>query len=82
MEQNRVEDMARHLLEGLPSSLSALRTDLEAHFNRALRSGLQRLDLVTREEFDAQTRVLGRSRELAEALNARVAALEARIKPR
>jgi BMFP domain-containing protein YqiC len=76
METNRIEELARRLLEGLPPSVSALRGDLEAHFNRALRSGLQRLDLVTREEFDAQTRVLARSRELIERLEARVAQME------
>jgi BMFP domain-containing protein YqiC len=41
-----------------------------------LQSGLRRLDLVSREEFDAQTRVLLRSRELLAALEVRVAELE------
>jgi BMFP domain-containing protein YqiC len=76
MEQSRIEEMVQRLLEGLPASLQAARSDLEAHFGRALRTGLQKLDLVTREEFDAQARVLARSRALVEALEARVAALE------
>jgi BMFP domain-containing protein YqiC len=77
MEQNRIEELARRLLESIPPSLRAAQKDLETNFRSALRTGLSRLDLVTRDEFDAQTRVLERSRELVEALEKRVAALEA-----
>ena len=42
-------------------------------FRRAI---LRMLGLVSREEFDAQSRVLARSRELIAALEARVAELE------
>ncbi|MDR2216096.1 MAG: accessory factor UbiK family protein [Nevskiaceae bacterium] len=78
MEQSRVEDWVRRLLEGLPPSLAAVRDDLKAHAERVMRSGVQKLDLVSREEFDAQARVLERSREMIAALEARVAELEAR----
>jgi BMFP domain-containing protein YqiC len=44
-----------------------------------LRSGLRRLDLVTREEFDVQRCVLLRTREKVEALESRVNELEASI---
>jgi len=43
-----------------------------------LQSGLSKLDLVTREEFDVQRAVLLRTREKLEALQQVVAALEAR----
>jgi BMFP domain-containing protein YqiC len=42
-----------------------------------LQQTLSRLDLVTREEFDAQQAVLLRTREKLEALEQQVAALEA-----
>jgi ubiquinone biosynthesis accessory factor UbiK len=71
-----VESLVRRLTEDLPASLQAFRGELEAHAGRALREGTRRLDLVSREEFDAQSRVLERSRELIGALEARVAALE------
>jgi ubiquinone biosynthesis accessory factor UbiK len=77
MEQNRFEDLARKLLESIPPSLRAAQKDLETNFRSALRTGLSRLDMVTRDEFDAQARVLERSRELIEALEKRVAQLEA-----
>lgn len=41
-----------------------------------LQSALTRLDVVSREEFDAQTAVLKRTRERLEALEAQIAALD------
>lgn len=50
--------------------------DVEKNVKALLKSGLSRLDLVTREEFDRQVEVLKHTREKVEALEARVAALE------
>ena len=80
MDAQRIEDIARRLFESIPPSLRAAQADLETHFRSVLRSGLARLDLTTREEFDAQTRVLARTRELVEQLEARVAQLESQLK--
>jgi len=80
MDQHRIEDIARRLFESIPPSLRAAQADLETNFRSVLRAGLARLDLTTREEFDTQTRVLARTRELVEQLEARVAQLEARLK--
>ena len=46
-----------------------------------LQSGLSRLDVVTRDEFDMQAAVLAKTREKLEQLEARVAELEARKAP-
>lgn len=51
--------------------------DIEKNARALLTSAFARLDLVTREEFDIQTAVLARTREKLNALEARVAALEA-----
>jgi BMFP domain-containing protein YqiC len=74
-----IDDVARRLAELVPADARAARDDLVANFRDALRSGLRRLDLVTREEFDVQRGVLLRTREMVEALEARVAELEERI---
>jgi BMFP domain-containing protein YqiC len=50
---------------------------MEANFRDVLAHGLRRLDLVTREEFDAQRAVLERAREQVAQLEQRVTALEA-----
>lgn len=81
MDKSQVEQMIQRLLEGMPASLQAMRSDLEAHFQRVLQSGARRLDLVSREEFDAQAKVLERSRALIAELEARVKALEEKLPP-
>ena len=53
-----------------------MREDLEQNFRGVLKTGLERLDLVTREEFEVQQAVLQRTREKLEALQAKVAELE------
>lgn len=71
-----IDDLAQRLAGLLPPGLAEARSDLAAHFRAALQSGLQSLDLVTREEFDVQRAVLLRTREKVEALEQQVAALE------
>ncbi|MDX1367994.1 accessory factor UbiK family protein [Pseudomonas sp.] len=53
------------------------RSEFEAQFKALLQSGFSKLDLVSREEFDSQMTVLARTRARLEALEAKVAELEA-----
>lgn len=50
---------------------------LQQQLKQMLQSSFAKLDLVTRDEFDAQSAVLSRTREKLEQLEAQVAALEA-----
>ena len=77
MERIRIEELARRLLDGLPPALRDVKADVETNFRAVLRANLARLDLVARDEFDAQSKVLERTRAKLEAFEARVAALEA-----
>ena len=52
--------------------------DIEKTVKSMLASGLSRLDVVPRAEFDVQAAVLARTREKLEQLEARVAAMEGR----
>ncbi len=71
-----LEELARKLADAVPPGLAALRDDLERNFRVVLQSGLAKLDLVTRQEFDIQAAVLRRSRERLQGLERRIAALE------
>ena len=51
--------------------------EAEGRIKQVLQSQLSKLDLVTREEFDIQTQVLIKTREKLEAMEVRLAALEA-----
>jgi hypothetical protein len=53
--------------------------DIEKNVKAMLASGLARLDLVPRAEFEVQTQVLLRTREKLEALEKRLAELEERL---
>ena len=77
MEQFRIDEIARRLLDSVPPAFRSMQQDLEANFRSVLRATLGKLDVVTREEFDTQMKVLERTRSKLEALEQKVAVLEA-----
>jgi hypothetical protein len=76
METFRIDEIARRLMDNLPPAFRATQRDLESNFRAVLRASLAKLDLVTRDEFDVQSRVLERTRARLEALEARVRVME------
>jgi BMFP domain-containing protein YqiC len=74
----RIDAIARKLFESVPPAVRSVQQDLESNFRAVLRSSLSKLDLVTRDEFDVQLKVLERTRARLEALEERVKAFEAR----
>ena len=72
-----LDELAQRLATLVPPGFDAAKDDLAKTFRATLQSGLERLNLVTREEFDVQQLVLLRSREKLEALEKRLAQLEA-----
>lgn len=76
MSDDSIESLARKLADSVPQGLRAVKKDLEENFRAVLRNGLDKLDLVTREEFEVQEAVLTRTREKLEALEARLAEYE------
>lgn len=74
-----LDDLARRLTAALPEGLGDLKQDVDKNLQATLKAGLAKLDLVTREEFEVQRAVLLRTREKLEALEARVAELEAEL---
>ena len=83
MEIPRVEELLRSLMQGLPPGLASgaagFREDLENNFRAVLRANLSKLDLAARDEFDAQRKVLERTRARLEELEQRVSELEAKV---
>jgi hypothetical protein len=77
IDPKMLDDLAQRLSRAVPAGVLSLKTDLEENFRSILQSGLVRLDLVPRQEFDVQVAVLKRTREMLEKLEARVTALEA-----
>ena len=76
-----IDEIARRVLDALPHTAAGADTDLQRNLRAGLSGVLARMDLLSREEFDAQLRVLRRTREKVEALEQRVSELEQQIGP-
>ncbi len=74
MERTGFLDELQSKLEALLADTPA--ADLQKNLKALLAQQFARLDLVTREEFDTQAKVLARARERLEALEARLSELE------
>ncbi len=75
-----LDELAQRFTAGLPQPLRQAREDLERNFRSVVEAGLARLNLVTREEFDAQNALLARTREHLDRLAARLAEIETQPK--
>lgn len=78
MEPARLIDELNARLSELLAASPA--QDIERNVKALVASALERLELATREEFDVQAKVLARTREKLERLEARVAELERELK--
>jgi ubiquinone biosynthesis accessory factor UbiK len=67
-----IKELFEQIQQHLPKEDFISKQDLK----RLIESAASRLDLVTREQFDAQTAVLQRTRERLEALEAKLVELE------
>ena len=70
-----LDDLAARIGKAIEASPAK---DIEKTVKSLLQSGLMRLDLVSRQEFDTQAQVLLRTREMVERLEARIAEMERR----
>ena len=72
------DELSKKLAKALPKGVRQACEDVEKNFHTILKSAFGKLDLVTREEFDAQVAVLQRTRkkvdELEKRLDVKVAA--------
>jgi len=72
------EDLSR-VATGAFSALNGVREEFEGRVREQLEKLLARLDLVTREEFDAVQAMAANARSEQTALESRIAALESRL---
>lgn len=80
MIDNRfIDELSQKLAGAMPPGARALREDLERNFRAVLQASFQKLDLVTREEFDVQSEVLANTRTRLNRLEEQVRAMEAQV---
>ena len=70
LDRNFFDRTASLLASVLPESAQHLKTDCQQSFKQILQQCFAQLDLVTREEFDVQTKVLARTRSKVDQLEA------------
>ena len=71
-----IEQITSVLAQTIPGGLAE---EVRENVQAALRGAFERLDLVTREEFEVQEAVLRRTREKLEQLQAKLNELEQRL---
>ncbi|WP_292759788.1 ubiquinone biosynthesis accessory factor UbiK [Methylophaga sp. UBA2689] len=76
IDPKKFDEIADTITRALPPGLLQMRGDAEKNIRAAMSSTFNKLDLVTREEFEVQSQVLLRTREKLEALEKRVEELE------
>jgi hypothetical protein len=72
-DQKFIDELGQRIRDMMAASPAR---DFEKNMRALLASAFERLELVTREEFDVQRAVLTRTREKLAELEARLAALE------
>lgn len=64
----------------LPPGMRSLRGDLETSLKSVLKDVLSKMDLLTRDEFNAQATLLARTRAKVDELEGRLRSMEGRVK--
>ena len=67
-----IDDFASKISNGIPSGLKTAASEFENNCKNVLKASFEKLDLVTREEFDIQKEVLVKTRLKLEELEKKV----------
>jgi BMFP domain-containing protein YqiC len=79
MDNTPLDNLVNNLLNALPQSASELRQDMEKNFRATLQAGLEKMNLVSRSEFEAQRAVLENTRQKLEDLQQKMTELEKQL---
>ena len=74
-----LSEIAAQLSKVLPEHVGTLKSDFDKNCQAILAKAFDKFDLVTREEFDTQSKVLARTRKKLEALEKQLASLEEQL---
>jgi len=82
IDPKKIEEMARQIHNALPPGIKSLGEEVDKKVKQVLQSQLNKLNMVSREEFDVQTKVLLRTRQKLTALEEKLALIEQRLADR
>ena len=76
LKTENLDELVRQFQALLPDDVRQTKEDIEKNIKAMVRASLQRMDLVTREEFDIQRELLAKTRCLLDELDERLRQLE------
>ena len=82
IDAKKIEEMARQIHNALPPGIKNLGEEVDKKVKQVLQSQLNKLDMVSREEFEVQTKVLLRTREKLAALEEKLVQIEQQLAER
>lgn len=82
MNTSPFDDLINQVMNHLPEGIQTLQADVQRNMRAALAAGLQRLDLVTRQEFEVQRQLLERAQQQLKVLDEKISALEKAVQTR
>lgn len=78
----KIEEIAKAVQSALPPGLKSVGEEVDKKVKQVIQAQLLKLDVVSREEFDVQTKVLLRTREKLQALEEKLNQLEKQLADR
>lgn len=78
LNPSQLESVAKKIADVIPQGLGGMPEGVQTQVKAILSSSFEKMDLVSREEFDIQKGVLAKTRAKLEALEKQVAELENR----
>lgn len=76
LDPKMIDELSKSISQLIPSDLKTLKEDADKHIKLAVQAALSKLDLVTREEFDVQSKILAKTRAKLDALEKKLSELE------
>ncbi len=74
-----LDEVVRKITAVIPDDIKVAKDNFEKNTRAAVEGVFQRLDLVTREEFDVQTSLLSKSQQRIKELEQRIQGLEEKV---
>ncbi|MBI4356932.1 MAG: accessory factor UbiK family protein [Gammaproteobacteria bacterium] len=79
-DKKLLDDLTERLTKVIPPQVLQFKKEIEKDIRAVLQSAFAKFDLVTRDEFDAQVKVLARTRKRLTELEKEIEVLEEKLK--
>ncbi|MGO2510032.1 MAG: ubiquinone biosynthesis accessory factor UbiK [Vibrio hibernica] len=78
-DAKKLEQIAKQIHESMPAPVKDLGSDVNKKVQQVIQGQLNKLDVVSREEFDIQTQVLLRTRQKLNELETKLSEIEKKL---